>query len=101
MRILLDTSYLYRLMMQPGHLSDAERLILTNQTLHIYVSAVSTWEMRLKFQSFERSGKRKSLFDPNVVLNLSTCPCSGRRLLVIRLTRRQIRTDTIIAGITS
>ena len=61
-------------MMQPGHLSDAERLILTNQTLHIYVSAVSIWEMRLKFQSFERSGKRKSLFDPNVVLNLSTCP---------------------------
>ena len=68
MRILLDTSYLYRLMMQPARLSDAERLILANQTLQIYVSAVSR-EMRLKFQSFE-SGKRKSPFDPNLVLSL-------------------------------
>ncbi len=70
MRILLDTSYLYRLMTQPARLSDAERLILTNQTLQLYVSAVSIWEMRLKFQSFERSGKRKSPFDPNLVLSL-------------------------------
>ena len=89
MRILLDTSYLYRLMMQPGHLSDAERLILTNQTLHIYVSAVSIWEMRLKFQSFERSELNEDRDSTDVLVNnLSTCPYSGRRLLVIRLTRR-------------
>lgn len=70
MRILLDTSYLYRLMMQPARLSDAERLMLTNQMLQLYVSAVSIWEMRLKFQSLNRSGKRKSPLDPNVVLSL-------------------------------
>ena len=54
MRILLDTSYLYRLTTQPARLSDAERLILTNQAIQLYVSAVSIWEMRLKFQSRDR-----------------------------------------------
>ena len=70
MRILLDTSYIYRLMMQPARLSDAEKLILTNQAIQLYVSAVSIWEMRLKFQSRDSHGKRKSLFDPNIVLKL-------------------------------
>lgn len=70
MRILLDTSYIYRLMMQPVRLSDAERLILTNQAVQLHVSAVSIWEMRLKFQSRDPSGQRKSQFDPNIVLEL-------------------------------
>ncbi len=70
MRILLDTSYIYRLTTHPARLSDAERLILTNQAIHLYVSAVSIWEMRLKFQSRDRSGRRKSFFDPNVVINM-------------------------------
>ena len=70
MRILLDTSYLYRLTTQPARLSDAEQLILTNQEIQLYVSAVSIWEMRLKFQIRNRSGRRKSFFDPNVVLNM-------------------------------
>lgn len=70
MRILLDTSYIYRLTTQPARLSDAERLILTNQAIQLYVSAVSIWEMRLKFQSRDRSGRRKSFFDLNVVINM-------------------------------
>ena len=70
MRILLDTSYLNRLTTQPARVSDAERLILTNQAIQLYVSAVSIWEMRLKFQIRDRSGRRKSFFDPNVVLNM-------------------------------
>ena len=70
MRILLDTLSIYRLMMQPARLSDAERLILTNQAIQLYVSAVSIWEMRLKFQSRDSSGTRKSFFDPNVVIKM-------------------------------
>ncbi len=70
MRILLDTSYLYRLTTQPARVSDAERLILTNQAIQLYVSAVSIWEMRLKFQIRDRSGRRKNVFDPNVVINM-------------------------------
>ena len=70
MRILLDTSYINRLMMHPARLSDAERLILTNQAIQLYVSAVSIWKMRLKFQSRDSSGTRKSFFDPNVVIKM-------------------------------
>ena len=68
MRILLDTSYLYNLMAAPGAFSDADRLILTNQAVQIYASAVSIWEMRLKFQARYRSGGRKSPFDPSDVI---------------------------------
>ncbi len=70
MRILLDTSYLYSLMAARGRLSDAERLILTNQAVQIYVSAVSIWEMRLKFQARDRSGGRKSPFSPSDVITV-------------------------------
>ena len=68
MGVLLDTSYLYGLMAARGLLSDAERLILTNQAVQIYVSAVSIWEMRLKFQARDRSGGRKSPFSPSDVI---------------------------------
>jgi PIN domain nuclease of toxin-antitoxin system len=69
MRILLDTSYLYNLVAAREQFSDAERLILTNQTVRIYVSAVSIWEMRLKFQARHGSGARKSRFDPQDVIS--------------------------------
>ncbi len=68
MRILLDTSYLYGLMSAPGKLSDAERQFLANPSVHMHVSAVSIWEMRLKNAARYRSGVRKSSFDPNAVL---------------------------------
>jgi len=67
-RLLLDTSYLYKLMAAPDHLSDAERMILTNHAVPVYVSAVSVWEMRLKFKARNRSGGRASPFDPNDVV---------------------------------
>lgn len=68
MRILLDTSYLYNLVDAPGRFSDAERLILTNHAVQLFASAVSVWEMRLKFRARHPSGARKSPFDPAVVL---------------------------------
>ncbi len=70
MRILLDTSYIYRLMTHPASFSESERVILTNQAIQLYVSAVSIWEMRLKFHSQDPSGRRKNVFDPNVVINV-------------------------------
>ena len=69
MRLLLDTSYLYKLMSAPEQFSDAERLILTNQAVQLYVSAVSIWEMRLKFKARFHSGRQKSPFDPNDVID--------------------------------
>lgn len=70
MRILLDTSYLYNLMDAAGRLSETERLILSNPDVTIFVSAVSIWEMRIKFAARHPSGVRKSAFDPKVVIAL-------------------------------
>ncbi len=68
MRILLDTTYLYRLMEAPGALSDADRRFFTARKAQLFVSAVSIWEMRLKHDARHASGARKSRFDPNDVL---------------------------------
>ena len=68
MRILLDTSYLYDLMMAPGKLLATERRFLGGRMIRLHVSAVSIWEMRLKYDARYRSGARKSPFDPNAVL---------------------------------
>ena len=70
MKVLLDTSYLYDLMMAPGKLLDAERRFLGGPAVRLHVSAVSIWEMRLKHGARNRSGTRKSPFDPNAVLEV-------------------------------
>ncbi len=70
MRILLDTSYLYNLLDASGRISDAERLILSNPDVTIFVSAVSIWEMKLKFAARHPSGARKSALDPKNVISL-------------------------------
>ncbi|MCY3819218.1 MAG: type II toxin-antitoxin system VapC family toxin [Gammaproteobacteria bacterium] len=68
MRVLLDTSYLYDLLEAPRMLSAAERLFLSRQDSQPYVSAVSIWEMRLKYRARHVSGDRKSPFDPLEVM---------------------------------
>ncbi len=68
MGVLLDTSYLYRLMRARASLSGSERQFLERQDTPIHVSAVSIWEMRLKYQARDRLGRRKSPFDPREVV---------------------------------
>ena len=68
MRVLLDTSFLYDFMDKPGKLLEAERRFLTGDEAELYVSAVSIWEMRLKFNARHPSGDRKSPFDPDDVI---------------------------------
>ena len=68
MRVLLDTSYLYDLMESLGLFTDVERRLLDDHAARIYASAVSIWEMRLKFQARHGSGVRKSRFDPEDVV---------------------------------
>ena len=68
MRVLLDTSYLYDLMEALGLFTDPERRFLDDHAARSYVSAVSIWEMRLKFQARHGSGPRKSRFDPEDVI---------------------------------
>ena len=69
MRILLDTSYLYDLMEAPGRFTDAEHRFLEEHAARLCVSAVSIWEMRLKFQARHGSGARKSRFDRQDVIS--------------------------------
>ena len=68
MRVLLDTSYLYNLVAARERLSDTERLILTNQAIQLYVSAVSIWEIRLKLQARGRIGEHGAPFAPEDVV---------------------------------
>lgn len=70
MRILLDTSYLYRLMKAGAGVSSTDELVLSNPDVTVFVSAVSIWEMKIKFQTYHPSGERKSTFDPRVVIRI-------------------------------
>ena len=68
MRILLDTSYLYDFMDRPGKLLESEHRVLAARETQLYVSAVSIWEMRLKYNARYPSGTRKSRFSPEDVI---------------------------------
>ena len=65
MRVLLDTTYLYRFMEAPFTFSTIDSRFFVAPETQLFVSAVSIWEMRLKFNSRHPSGARKSRFDPN------------------------------------
>ena len=68
MRILLDTTYLYRFMEATAALTENDRRFFGARELQLYASAVSIWEMRLKHSARHASGERKSRFDPNDVI---------------------------------
>ena len=68
MRILLDTSYLYKLMRAQGRITEMERRFFAGWEARLYVSAVSIWEMRLKYRALYSSGERKNPYDPNDVV---------------------------------
>ena len=68
MGLLLDTSYLYKLMKARGEISERERQLFAEREEPLYVSAVSIWEMRLKYEARNVSGERKNPFDPRDVV---------------------------------
>ena len=68
MRILVDTSYLYALMISEHLFTASEREFVEQRNAQIVVSAASVWEMRIKHASRHRSGARKSPHDPQLVL---------------------------------
>ena len=64
-RVLLDTTYLYRFMEAPFAFSSADDRFFAAPDTRLFVSVVSIWEMRLKYNARHPSGVRKSRFDPN------------------------------------
>ena len=66
MRLLLDTHFALWFAVQNEMLSRKERAIL--DAADFLVSAVSIWELRLKWTSFHVSGERKGTHSPGDVL---------------------------------
>jgi len=67
-RILLDTYYLYEFMSAPHQFGEPGHRFFDEHQAQLYVSAVSIWEMRLKYHARRASGERKSPFDPAEVV---------------------------------
>ena len=70
MTLLLDTHYVFGLAGAPGVLSVAERRFLSDYPERIIVSAVSIWEVRLKWHVFHQSGERKGPLSPEGVVSI-------------------------------
>ena len=68
MKLLLDTHIADWLAVERQALTGREMATLTSVDHQPLVSAVSIWELRLKWHSFYRSGRRKGPGDPRPVL---------------------------------
>jgi PIN domain nuclease of toxin-antitoxin system len=69
-RLLLGTHYVYAISGAPGRLSSREIGFLAGWQDRFVVSAVSIWEMRLKWHTLHRSGERKGPADPAQVTHI-------------------------------
>jgi PIN domain nuclease of toxin-antitoxin system len=68
MSVLLDTHYVYGIAESPGTISEEEAYYLKTFAARLVVSAVSIWEVRLKWNAFHRSGVRKGVASPSEVV---------------------------------
>lgn len=71
MRLLLDTHLAVWAALNPDKLSAGERRWMQAPGNTLVLSAVSVWELRLKWHSFHISGARKGPTDPMVVVAFS------------------------------
>jgi PIN domain nuclease of toxin-antitoxin system len=62
--LLLDTHYVFAIAGSPGRLTGTEINFLAAYPDRFVVSAVSIWEMRLKWDALHASGQRKGPLDP-------------------------------------
>lgn len=81
MNILLDTHFIIWLASDPARLTAHERDILSKDSNRIIASAVSIWEIRLKWASAYASGERKGVVDPIEALALVNS--AGMSLLML------------------
>jgi PIN domain nuclease of toxin-antitoxin system len=81
LNILLDTHFIIWLASDPARLTAHERDILSKDSNRIIASAVSIWEIRLKWASAYASGERKGVVDPIEALALVNS--AGMSLLML------------------
>ncbi len=65
MRVLLDTHFLIWLITGPAHLTQKENAVISDPAAHLLVSAVSIWELRLKWDRRNPDGTRKGSVSPD------------------------------------
>jgi len=70
MGLLLDTHYVFALAGAPGRLSQREIHVLRDPPAALVVSAVSIWEIRLKWDALHGSGARKGPRGPADILEV-------------------------------
>jgi PIN domain nuclease of toxin-antitoxin system len=72
LKLLLDTHIAIWAALDPGALTEGERKRMAEAGTHLVLSAVTVWELRLKWHSFHISGSRKSPVDPADVVAFAT-----------------------------
>ena len=68
MRLLLDTHIAVWATIEPAALTQAERTRMSEADMPLVLSVVTVWELRLKWNSFDVSGRRKGPIDPAAVV---------------------------------
>ena len=68
MRLLLDTHFIVWLTVSPGSLTSKELALLQRADVDVAASAISLWELRLKWNSRSASGNRKGPGEPEDML---------------------------------
>lgn len=68
MRLLLDTHIAVWAALDPDALTEAERRWMATPGTSLVLSAVSVWELRLKWHSLHISGARKGPVPPSAVV---------------------------------
>jgi PIN domain nuclease of toxin-antitoxin system len=70
MSLLLDTHFVFGLADTPNALTEPEARFLQTHSERFVVSAISLWEIRLKWNAIHRSGSRKGPISPAQALHL-------------------------------
>ena len=66
MKVLLDTHFVQRLVATPNTISRREHAVISRSD--IVISAVSIWELRIKWQKHSGNRRRRDLLDPAAAL---------------------------------
>ena len=71
MRLLLDTHFLIWAAVDQEEFTASERRLLIDPATEIFVSMLSIWEVRIKWNQRDRSGHRKGRLSPDAALRVA------------------------------
>jgi PIN domain nuclease of toxin-antitoxin system len=84
-RLLLDTHYVMYLAGDQDRLSRAEKAVLDQVDQRLLVSAISIWEIRLKWHALNRFGQRKGPISPETALRVLKSRTDRFQLVPLRV----------------